>query len=663
MPLSAEYPVIDDRRHADLVAEARTRIPRYVPEWTDVNDNEPGMAVVQVLAWLGELLIHRLGQVPKLNYLKFLELVGIELEPAQPARVEIVFPVLATFTEPTVIVPLHTQVAAEIPGVDTPIVFETERALIALTARLDAVQLDSGFTFSDVSSTNEDAETGFATFGATARIGASLLLGFDSTLDFPSGTVDLMFWLKSPRDRKAMYADCTSTATSPVTLAWEYWNGSEWQPLDLLRDETLAFSRSGHVMLIAPAQNAVTGPLQRATLGQVAAPRFWIRARLVDGAYQRSPQMLAVRTNVAPALQAQTVDAEILGRATGLDDQVFTLANRPVLEGTLELVVDEGRGEELWEERPDFFASGAEDRHYVLNRSTGEIRFGRGRQLRVPIANPNRPANVIARAYRFGGTAAGNIGAAKLTNLRGGIPGIDSGAITNLLPAFGGRDEETLDTARERAAQTLKSHERAVTLEDFELHARAAGDVARAKTLPLFHPLFEGVDVPGVVSVIVVPTPAEADPLADPAPMPTEGTLRNVCARLEKRRLATVELYVLAPKYAEIVVEATLLCRSNADLADVKNDALLTLSRYFHPIIGGDDSTLTGSGGGWPFGGDVVYSALLQRLMLAGVRRVNSVSVWLDGKLQENCSDVALAPNVLLKSGAHRITVQYEGDA
>lgn len=660
MPLAAEYPVIDDRRYADLVAEARTRIPRYAPEWNDLNDNEPGMAVVQVLAWLAEMLVHRLGQVPQLNYLKFLELLGIELNPAQPARVEIAFPIVATFTEPTVIVPLHTQVAAELPGVDTPVVFETERALIALTARLDAVQLDTGFAITDASSANDDAQTGFAPFGQTARAGSALMLGFDSVLDFPSVTLDLMVWLKAPRSRVPLYADCTSTTPPPVTLAWEYWNGSEWQPLDLLRDETLGFSRSGHVMLLAPAPNAATGPLQRAALGEVAAPRFWIRARLTGGAYQRAPQLLAVRTNTVPALQAQTVDAEVLGRATGLDDQVFTLANKPVLAGTLQLVVDEGRGEEPWEERPDFFASGPQDRHYVLNRSTGEVRFGRGKQLRVPIANPNRPANVIALTYRFGGGAVGNVGAGRLTNLRGGVAGIDAGEVTNLMPAYGGGDEETLDAARSRAAQALKSHERAVTLEDFELHARAAGDVARAKALALFHPQFEGVDVPGVVSVIVVPTPAQTDPLADPAPMPTEATLRNVCAYLEPRRLATVELYALAPKYSEIEVQATLVCRGNADLAEVKENALLMLARYFHPIVGGDDSTLDENGSGWPFGGDIVYSALLQRLMLAGVRRVNDVAITLDRKLQPACSDVALAAHALLRSGAHRITVQYE---
>src|SRR6476620_6640079 len=103
MPLLDNLPVIDDRRYSALVAEARTRIPRYAPEWTDLNDNEPGMAVVQLLAWLAEMLIYRLGQVPLLNTIKFLELLGIELTPAQPASAEVSFEVLPTWPEPTVI--------------------------------------------------------------------------------------------------------------------------------------------------------------------------------------------------------------------------------------------------------------------------------------------------------------------------------------------------------------------------------------------------------------------------------------------------------------------------------------------------------------------------------------------------------------------------------
>ena len=40
--------------------------------------------------------------------------------PARPARAELTFPVLPSVTEPTVIVPRHTQVSADLPGEEAP---------------------------------------------------------------------------------------------------------------------------------------------------------------------------------------------------------------------------------------------------------------------------------------------------------------------------------------------------------------------------------------------------------------------------------------------------------------------------------------------------------------------------------------------------------------
>src|SRR5918992_1459998 len=122
MPLDDLVPALDDRTYDDIVREVRTRIARYAPEWrpgasawTDVNDSDPGITLAQVFAWQAEMLLYRLNRVPALNYVKFLELIGLELEAAKPARAEVTFPVKPTHTSPTVLVPLHTQVSAD-PG-------------------------------------------------------------------------------------------------------------------------------------------------------------------------------------------------------------------------------------------------------------------------------------------------------------------------------------------------------------------------------------------------------------------------------------------------------------------------------------------------------------------------------------------------------------------
>ena len=124
MPLNQAIPTIDDRDFDSLVAEVRTRIARYTPEWapvwTDVNDNDPGITMVQVFAWLTEILTYRMSKVPELNYIKFLQLLGIELSAAEPANAEVTFPIKSSFAEPSIIVPAATQITAQAPGGAAP---------------------------------------------------------------------------------------------------------------------------------------------------------------------------------------------------------------------------------------------------------------------------------------------------------------------------------------------------------------------------------------------------------------------------------------------------------------------------------------------------------------------------------------------------------------
>lgn len=652
MPLADLVPVIDDRTYADLVAEARTRIPRYTPEWTDLNESDPGIALVELFAWMTELLIFRLGKVPQLNYLKFLELIGFELTPARSATAEITFPVQPTFSQPYVIVPLGTQVTTAEPDAQGPIVFETDRALIALTAQLDAVQVFEQPTYRDVTAANTARKAGFDAFGPRAAPGSALLVGFNSTLDFPEVVIDLAFYIQhKATDPSLQCSGGIAPMFAPAKIVWEYWNGKLWLALSIIEDATLAFTRDGHVRLQAPP----AGSMARTVIGQkLDVPRYWIRGRLEHSGYQVPPRLLAIVANTASATEAQTIELEILGASSGRPDQVFTTSGKPVLDGTMIVEVDEGEGFVAWTEVPDFFGSGRDDTHYVLNRSTGEVRFGDGTQGRIPVANAGNRQNVRARRYRMGGGLRGNVDAGELTSLSSSLAGIAADQVTNLFPAGGGADEESLADAKIRAVGALRTRDRAVTPEDFEQLAVQSG-VARAKALPLHHPDFPGVEVPGVVSVIVVPG------VPGPAPTPNAATLRSVCKYLDARRLLTTEVHVLAPRYRVIRVQADLVVEDTADLAAVQRAAAQSLTRYFDPLIGGESSSLTVDGSGWPFGASVYYSLVVRRLLVDGVKRLANLVLQLDDDVPAPpCTDLALDPDMLLQNGDHQINVFYD---
>lgn len=652
MPLENDIPPIDNRRYDDILSEVRTRIARYTPEWspvwTDVNDSDPGITLAQVFAWLADMLIYRLGKVPELNYIKFLQLLGIELNPAEPAMTEITFPVLESYDEPYVIVRKGTQVAAESGEGEGLVIFETERSLMALTAGLTAVQAFDGYAFANVSGQNDEATQGFEPFGPLAAVDSALMLGFKYDKDFPPHVeLNLAVWVFEEASGPPAY-DCglPETAVFPsARIAWEYWNGSEWRSMGLLKDETQALTRSGHVYLRTPAKQE----MQRAAIGKVPEELYWIRCRLERSGYERTPKLMAVRTNTVAASQAETIRDEVLGGSDGRPNQVFRLANTPVLRGTLVLEVDEGDGYRQWTHVDDFFGSSATDRHYVLNRTTGEIRFGDGVHGAIPVGNIENPgANVVAREYHFGGGKRGNVVAGSVNALLTSIGGIDENAVRNLRAAHSGRDEETLEEAKLRAPRSLKSKCRAVTPEDFQELATQAANIKRAKALPLSHPSFPGVKVPGVVTVVVVP---DSDA---PNPTPSEGTLRTVCAFLNQRRLLTAELHVVKPMYRHVEMKGQVIAENNADLAEVKQGIENMLLTYFHPLKGGEDKQ------GWPFGKDIYFSRVYHRVFtVPGVERVERLIIVVDGEEAPECKDVSIPEGALVYSTQHDVHVNY----
>lgn len=653
MPLNQAIPTIDDRSFESLLAEVRTRIARYTPEWTpvwtDVNDNDPGITMVQVFAWLTELLTYRMSKVPELNYIKFLQLLGIELNPAEPAQAEVTFPMKTSFPGFSVIIPMHTQVTAEAADGGQPSTFETERALVALKPPLAAVLSFDGFTHTSLTNENNEAnETtlGFQPFGPNPAVGSALLLGFDHAGVFPSVEVNLAI-MTLPDNAKSASFKCglpDSPSFAPAKIRWEFQDGTGWRSLSLLKDETVAFTRSGHVYLQTPSAG-----MQRAVISPEPKALYWIRALIERSEYERPPKLLAIRTNTVAVQQAETVQFEILGGSNGRRDQVLRLGNTPVLKGSLQLEVDQGEGREPWQEVTDFFGSSSSAKHYVLDRSSGEIRFGDGRNGAIPVANAANPeGSIVAREYRFGGGKKGNAQAKAIKTLTTSIDGIDDNKIANLLAAHSGRDEETLDEAKKRAPRSIKSRCRAVTAEDFEHLAMQAATIKRAKALPLFHPDFPGVRVPGAVTVIVVP---DSD---DPTPLPSEGTLRTVCAYLDQRRLLTTELFVIKPSYQRVEIEADVIVSDNADLADVKKRIEQTIKDYFHPLRGGED------GLGWPFGGTIFYSRVSQRIFtVTGVERINTLKIFLDGVEAQFCSDVSINEAGLLFSTDPQIQAHY----
>ena len=123
MPL--QIPKIDDRRYQDLLDEALNRIPVHNPEWTNFNRSDPGVTLIEIFAFMTESLLYRANLIPERSRKKFLQLLGIPLNPATSAR-----GLVSITNERGLAVTATLDAGLEVAAGEVP--FRTERALDVL---------------------------------------------------------------------------------------------------------------------------------------------------------------------------------------------------------------------------------------------------------------------------------------------------------------------------------------------------------------------------------------------------------------------------------------------------------------------------------------------------------------------------------------------------
>ena len=83
-------PKLDDQNYAEIVEAAKRRIPVIFPEWTDFNEHDPGITVIELFAWLKEMQQYTLDRIPDSTREAMLRLAGVQPLEAAPASVELI---------------------------------------------------------------------------------------------------------------------------------------------------------------------------------------------------------------------------------------------------------------------------------------------------------------------------------------------------------------------------------------------------------------------------------------------------------------------------------------------------------------------------------------------------------------------------------------------
>lgn len=655
--MSLPTPNLDDLRfQSDLVDEARRRIIRYCPEWTEYNLSDPGITLIELFAWMTEMILYRMNQVPTRNYIKFLELLGMQRLPASSARTDLTFWLSVTLpispeNQDPVIIPGGIEVVSRSIGEEEEVVFTTDDRLVVMPPKLSQVRREHEFHKDYLPRLGIET---FYVFQQKPKVGDTFYLGFDDEQDLSGHILQLAF-------------DCEPTQAVGVRREdppwiWECSLGDgQWE-------EVMPSTRPGE----KDTTGGLNNPSGRLTFylplemrpdqvhGRIA---HWLRCRLEprrpeQGMFAESPRVRGIAAyalgGMVPATQAVIVENEILGRSSGEPGQTFQLEAAPILalqEGETVEVEEMRHGDQVfvpWHPVQDFAHSDRFDRHFVVDTATGEVVFGPA--IRQPDGTvcqygrvPEAGRTIRVTRYRTGGGAKGNVPVGSLSVLTTSLAYVSR--VSNLRRASGGQDPETLEEVVMRAQREMKAQLRAVTAEDYELLAkRASRSVARVKcNVPRSSNGRErgrsgargaGHVVPGTVEILIIPSAADSLRADDLSRLHVDSALSKTVENfLDQYRLLTTILRIKEPNYVGVKVHAEIVPSEYSSPEMVRARAVEALRNFLSPLLITEDPAqlddIMGSEWeGWPFGRDLYIAELFSLLQrVPGVKHVLDVQL------------------------------------
>lgn len=610
-------PNLDDQKYSDIVEAAKRRIPVIFPEWTDFNEHDPGITVIEVFAWLKEMQQFYLNKISDRSRADMFRLLGIEMRRTAPASVTVSFAGNAPET-----VPAGTRIFAT-DGIE----FVNPQEYVRPLFSVKKVFLENTGSMVDITDIASDNGSTFYPFGMKLFAGdRAMYIGLSDKCN----TAELLFGVEDRLPVKR--SEPGDGSVPPRGIMWEYSTPLGYRPCVSVNDGTFALSFDGSVTLVQGDDFAESDN------GGKTPNLFWIRARLTDSGCEDMPRLRNIFCGGMTLVQKRRLSAsedmvfngesaieirDMLAREGSnfvfvrdeygwyADENAIITANEngatAVLSGDVTPCMDGaanvrsvrfeeefGRsmmffssdglpcqripfdaGEKLLcgelrimvcdresAERPrwrEYFytdritAAGPYDLCFGYDAQRREILFGDNEHGEVP---PSGSDNIMIIGCSVTRGAAGNVMSHNIGSLS--LNGEEYRLVQDT-DSSGGEDDESLRHALGRVREMLNESSRAVTAQDYRtvaLHTPGLR-IADAAAIPFYDEHSSSVSddkAPNSVTLVVIPYSAER------FPMPDERFLSAVREYMEKYRLITTKLKVIAPVYIRIDISADIIC-------------------------------------------------------------------------------------------------------
>lgn len=721
--MGVEIPELDDREYAEMIEEARKRIPVYSDEWTDHNAHDPGITVLETLAWIAETYIYQLDRVTDAHRMKYLQLMGEWPRPPEPASVRLKATIAteqprgsrgATDRNGQTLDGERIDEGTELvvrDGTGVERRFETAEPITLTRATIARIVSEYREGRVDNSTANDVDGMHFLPFGERAEAGSEMYLGFDGDPFANANHLDLtVIFYEVGLPEPASHGEETVDFEPSVGVSWQYcidysnWFLDEnWKELRIRRDETNRFYQGGVITIEKPAGwGTANGGVDGATILDQIEEFVWIRCRVETPGYEVPPRLDSIDTNVVEARHRSKVENRTLRRSdrssgtrgvapraagelterrqvpteetTALPGQTFVFprdlagtppsheAERtPVREPILEAEIVVGNEADGWDD--------AEPWREVMDfdasgpDDTNYVLDQSRGELRfgdgVRGKVPEAGRNVGARWYVHGGGTSGNVPMSSTFRFLSEEYADKTHEVKALGPAEGGTEAESVSDALLRLRRDLTTPYRAVSAEDYRYIAENTPGLRFGRAKALVRDGGNGKGSKDHRTVSVVTVPFSTLR----KPVPSEGFLNAVQRHLERHRLLTDRVSVEPPTYVGIGIAAEIRIAPGYRVARRVEETKRTLDEFLSPLPQKELGTK-----GWPFGRPLYMSEVYA--VIEGVEGVDSVlDVSITARGEETSPDIDDEGNALIADSAllypedHEVVARTSGRA
>lgn len=550
-------PDLFQRRFQNLMEIGRAQLPALAPDWTDHNAHDPGVTLMELLAWVAEAQLYSLSRIRRDERLAFAALFGVHPSGARGARGTI-WPDHGDSNSPTStsarVVVIPSDAAIQVRNAPTP-TFQPAGEILWAPGRVERLEyVDASGGIVDLTAANQNGQLPFQPFGE--RAGRRDALRMRYVCADPSG-------LLGENREKAR------GARWPIGVMSAFPPGEAWEEPEIRRAERSPLSAriildGGDRFELGIASDATRGATSTGVIlldldRLDVSPRAFTLEIRPRTTLPRPPRVFRIEPNVLPIVQGRRVEEEI-HEADGQPDWSFTIAGRglryDVDEEPLVVQTLQPSGLTTWRRRDRLAESGPRDLAYTFNPATGEVAFGNGINGRIP----PRGAQVLV-SYATADGADGVVA----RNRSWIVAGFQGTFGVNPDPITGGADASgDLDYRREARRRIREDHP-LVSADDIANAAMALAslDVARAWVAPPPR----GSPRTGVVTLVAMRgRPAGPEP---PDPPESGAWLEAVRRRLAPRMLLGTRLVVVPPRYTDFTIQAVVEAQPTTAPSDV----------------------------------------------------------------------------------------------